>query len=155
MHNRFYLSLIIFLIFIIPLHSQVIHRLDVDRFTHYRIDDWISYAPALHITSIDIGPDFIYFGSLGGGVLRYDKYANEWHFPHTTSNGLRSNKIKRIVYNADNNFLYARTPKGIDVYKPAEDFWQPAYIDRMPRNNRPKADDSYDPSAASRRALQF
>ena len=146
MHKKFYLSLIILSIFIVPLHSQVIHRLDVDRFTHYRIDDWISYAPALHITSIDIGPDFIYFGTLGGGILRYDKYTNEWHFPHTISNGLRSNKIKRIVYNPDNNFLYARTPKGIDVYKPAEDFWQPAHIDRMPRIGRQNTDDSYDPS---------
>ena len=64
--------------------SQVVHRLKADRFTHYRMEDWISYAPALNITSIDIDNDYIYFATNSGGILRYDKYANEWDFPYTT-----------------------------------------------------------------------
>ncbi len=146
MNKRFYLTVILLSCAITQISAQVIHRLDVDRFTHYRIDDWISYAPALNITTIDIGPDFVYFGTRGGGVLRYDKYANEWYFPHTTSNGLRSNKIRKLVYNPEDNFLYALTPKGIDVHRPAEDFWQPANIDQLPYADRSNPGNPYDHS---------
>ena len=144
MHKSTLIAVLLILVICTTAFSQVIHRLDVDRFTHYHIDDWISYAPALNITSIDIGPDFIYFATLNGGILRYDKYANEWHFPYTTSSGLRSNKVKQIVYDPEYNFLYARTSKGIDVYKPAEDFWRPAGIDRLPYINRQQSGNGYD-----------
>jgi ligand-binding sensor domain-containing protein len=124
-------SLIIFILWTYST-SQVVNRLSGDRFTHYRYDDWLSYATALDITSIDIDESYIYFGSLGGGILRYDKYENHWEYPFTSSNGLRSNIINEVVYNPQDGFLYASTPAGIDVYKPAEKFWQPSGSTRMP-----------------------
>jgi hypothetical protein len=119
------------------LYSQTIHHLTADRFTHYRIDDWISYAPALEITSIEIDQNYIYFGSRTGGILRYDKYEDSWDFPFTTSSGLRSNIIYQVAYNAEENFLYAETPAGIDVYKPAEKFWQPSTRSYLPAKRVP------------------
>jgi ligand-binding sensor domain-containing protein len=114
------------------LYSQTIHTLTADRFTHYRIDDWISYAPSLEITSIDIDINYIYFGSRTGGILRFNKYDGRWEYPYTTSSGLRSNTIYRIVYSETENFLYAQSPAGIDVLKPAEKFWQPSSRSYLP-----------------------
>jgi hypothetical protein len=132
------LKLILILFLASPtLYSQVIHYLTADRFTHYKIDGWISYAPALEITSIEIDENFIYFGSRTGGILRYNKYNESWEFPYTTSSGLRSNTIYQVVYNVEENFLYAQTPAGIDVYKPAERFWQPSKRAYLPPKRNP------------------
>jgi len=119
------------------LYSQSIQRLTADRFTHYRIDDWISYAAALEITSVEIDDNYIYFGSRTGGILRLNKYDGTWDFPYTTSSGLRSNTIYQIVYNENDGFLYAQTPAGIDVYKWAEKFWQPSSKSYLPQSRYP------------------
>jgi len=137
----FRLSILGFLYLICLLSSslgQIVHRLSGDRFTHYRYDDWFSYATALDITSIDIDESYLYFGSLGGGILRFDKYENRWDYPFTTSNGLRSNVINEVVYNPLDGFLYAATPAGIDVYKPAERYWRPSGLSRMPQPREPQ-----------------
>jgi len=133
------LKIILILILAVPfLYSQPIQYLTADRFTHYRLNDWVSYAPALEITSIEIDENYIYFGSRIGGILRYNKYENRWDFPFTTSSGLRSNIIYQVVYNAEENFLYAKTPVGIDVFKPAEKFWRPSTRSYLPAKRIPK-----------------
>jgi hypothetical protein len=119
------------------LFSQTIHFLTADRFTHYRINDWVSYAPALEITSVEIDINYIYFGSKTGGILRFNKYEGIWEYPFTTSSGLRSNTIYQVVYSEDEGFLYAETPAGIDVFKPAERFWQPSYRSYLPPKKYP------------------
>jgi len=132
--------------------SQVINTKVFDRFTHYDIDDWITYAPATHITSIDVGEDYVYFGTISGGILRYHIYDKEWDYPYTTSNGLRSNHIRQVVYSYTNNgpknwqshVIYALTDKGIDIYNPAYDYWQPAFVDQMPPHRQPDAYDVAD-----------
>jgi len=122
-------------------NSQVINRMQFDRFTHYQIDDWITYAPARFISSIDIGDDYVYFGSLHGGILRYQLYDHYWDFPFSTSSGLRSNHIIKIVFDADAHKLYAKTKLGIDVYNQAFDYWQPADITQLPERRRPASDE--------------
>jgi ligand-binding sensor domain-containing protein len=101
------------------------------------MDDWISYAPALEITSVEIDQNYIYFGSRFGGILRFNKYEGVWDFPYTTSSGLRSNTVSEIVFNEDDGFLYAKTPAGIDVYKTAEKFWQPSLKSYLPSSRHP------------------
>jgi ligand-binding sensor domain-containing protein len=119
--------------------AQVIQRLTADRFTHYDFDDWISYAPALNITSIDMDDNYIYFASSPGGILRYNKYQNYWDYPFTTSNGLSSNRIKLVIYSAADRMLYAVSRRGIDTYKPAEKFWRPAQQNTIPPRIEPDA----------------
>ena len=63
---------------------QVIHKLYFDRFTHYEGDDWVTYAPASYITSIDIGDDYVYFGTESGGILRYHLFDRFWDYPFTS-----------------------------------------------------------------------
>ena len=121
--------------------AQVVHTFKGDRYTHYRPDDWISYLNALDITSVDIGEDHIYFGSLNGGILRYEKYRNHWDDPMTTSNGLSSNRIYDLVYNPEDGKLYARTDRGIDEYWFSDRWWRPSSRANLPPGRQPKPEE--------------
>ena len=105
-------------------YNQIINKSIGDRFTLYRLQDWVSYAPALVITSMETDMNYVYFGTASGGILRYQRYQDKWEFPFTTSSGLSSNTILQLVYSDNEDFLYARTNKGIDVYRPADAFWR-------------------------------
>lgn len=118
-------------------NAQIVNRFKGDRFTHYNIEDWISYAPALQINSIDIDEEYVNFATQNGGILRFDKYSNNWNFPFTTSSGLRSNTIFEVVYNEQDGNLYAFTPLGIDVLRFSENYWQPYPGDKMPSKRQP------------------
>lgn len=106
------------------IYAQVINTISFDRFSHYDKDDWISYGYSNNITSIDIGFEDIYFGTTGGGILRYNLFSNEWLNPLTTSNGLQSNNIIKIIYDNSTNELYAVTNHGVDVYNESFEYWQ-------------------------------
>ena len=126
-------SFILFSIFFCTvLYSQVVHQIYFDRFSHYSSDDWVTYAPALDITSIDVGEDYIFFGTRNGGILRYNDY------PYTSSNGLQSNKIYRIVYEFSDNRWYAQTSKGIDELNKAFKYWQPSSKKVLPQQRSPE-----------------
>jgi ligand-binding sensor domain-containing protein len=118
--------------------SQIVRTFKGDRFTHYTLEDWISYAPALNINSIDTDEKYVYFATQKGGILRFDKYSEEWEFPYTTSSGLRSNNVYNIVYNQYDGYLYARTPYGVDVLKYGENYWQKHSNNKMPQKRQPQ-----------------
>ena len=136
--------IVIFFAFNSILFSQVINRMQFDRFTHYRGDDWITYAPARFITSIDIGDDYVYFGTRYGGILRYHMYDNVWDYPFTTSNGLSSNTILKIVFDAGSRKLFAQTKKGIDEYNSAFDYWLPSDSESLPERKQPDSNELQD-----------
>lgn len=121
----------LFLISVCILQAQVVNKITFDRFTHYEADDWITYGYSNYITSIDIGPENIYFGTTAGGILRYNLFDEEWLFPMTTSNGLRSNHVINVVFDYETNQLFARTDRGIDVFNLAFQYWQPGG-DKLP-----------------------
>lgn len=120
-----FILLISILIFCSGINAQVVHQIYFDRFTHYNIDDWVTFAPAAEITSIDIGDDYAYFGTRYGGILRYHLYDHFWDDPFTTGSGLRSNRIIKVVYSYEERKLFAQTPKGVDVYNRAFNYWEP------------------------------
>ncbi len=131
-----------FLILFSTANSQVIHTLQAERFVHYLPDDWVTYAPANEITSIDVGDENIYFGSRNGGILRYRFYDKSWDYPLTTSNGLRSNHIIKIVYDPDSRRLFARTDKGVDVYRTGFGYFEHlSPRTRLPQQQRPSDDE--------------
>ena len=140
MVNRF-IRIVFFFILICAgsVKAQVVHRLEGDRFTHYRSEDWVSYAPALDVTSIDIDPSYIYFATRTGGILRFDPFAEKWEYPFTTSNGLRSNAINRVVYDYNTGRLYAMTSAGLDEYNFAEQAWHPSFEQYIPNPGRPSS----------------
>ncbi len=115
--------------------SQVIHKIYFDRFSHYDVDDWTTYAFSNAITSIDIGEENIYFGTTHGGILRYNFFSDEWLSPQTTSNGLYSNKINYVVYDDLSDQLYAVTQKGVQVFNKGFQYWKAAIRDLPARQN--------------------
>ncbi len=119
-------------IFLLSANAQVVQTMYFDRFSHYDVDDWVTYAPATDITAVEIGDDYVYFGTRFGGILRYHLYDDYWDFPFTTSSGLRSNVILKLSYDENNRKLYAQTPKGVDVFDFGFNYWQPFSGDMPP-----------------------
>ena len=108
----------------------------------YRLDDWISIMPAHFFTSIAIGTNYIYFSSLDGGIWRYNLYQNEWDFPFTTSNGLPSNRVFQVVYDAAQNILWAITDVDTAIFDFAAEEWKsrkemPFWNYRFPQKSLP------------------
>jgi len=128
---------IAFLFLFSVLSAQVVHRMQFDRFTHYNLEDWITYAPAGNITAIDIGHDYIFFGTKNGGILRYQLYDNQWDFPFTTSSGLRSNYVIDVCFDLETQRWFAQTPAGIDEYNRAFNYWQPSSRRQLPPKRQP------------------
>lgn len=122
-------------------YSQTIQRMKYDRFSHYDADDWITYAPATFISSIDVGEDYIYFGTRNGGVLRYNVYDKFWDYPLTTSNGLRSNYIYKVIFSRDDFNLYVKHNKGVDAVNLHFGYARPADGMQIPAQRKPSADD--------------
>ncbi|GAB4327178.1 MAG: hypothetical protein Kow0037_00540 [Calditrichia bacterium] len=89
----------------------------------YDLDDWIAYAPSHHFTSVTVGSNYIYFATDGGGIWRYHLYENFWDFPFTTSNGLPSNRVSKVLYDGERNILWAFTDKDVAIYRFAEREW--------------------------------
>lgn len=141
---RLIFSTLFIILFVSYPSAQVINKMDFNRFTHYRLEDWITYAPAADVTSIDIGDDYVYFGTRYGGILRYQLYDHQWDFPFTTSSGLRSNRIINMSFDYNTHRLYAQTPRGIDMYNSAFQYWQPAGISSLPPRRQPSPDEIAD-----------
>jgi len=125
----------ILLLITLTIYGQSVSTLSFDRFSHYDVNDWISYGSSNYITSMDMGYDVMYIGTRNGGVLRYDLFSNKWLTPLTVSQGLRENKILRLAYDLTTSQLYALTPSGVDVYNKGFGFWKPASEQEMPAPN--------------------
>jgi ligand-binding sensor domain-containing protein len=120
-----------------PLSAQIVNQMTFTRFHHYEIDDWVTYAPALDIISISVGEEYIYFGTRYGGILRYHVYEDFWDDPFTTSSGLKNNYIIEVVYDSQNNKIYARTPEGINEFNSAFNYWEFIGSGNMPPQRYP------------------
>ena len=137
MNKSFTFYCILLICIITPLIAQPVHQMTFTRFHHYDIDDWVTYAPALDITSISVGEEYIYLGTRYGGILRYHIYENFWDDPFTTSSGLKNNNIIEVVYDSQNNKVYAETPEGTNVYNTAFNYWEFLGSSSLPSERAP------------------
>jgi hypothetical protein len=89
---------IVFLLFISAFvaEAQVIQRIHKNPSDIFVISDWKVYKPFSRVTDVVESNSYIYFATNGAGILRYDKFADQFTFPYTESNGLISNHIKRF-----------------------------------------------------------
>jgi ligand-binding sensor domain-containing protein len=81
----------------------------------YEEGDWVSYSVFRYITSIAMDYDHVYFGTTGG-VTRYDRFANHWDLPLTTSDGLPDNWVRDIAYDPERDEIWADTYRGAAYY---------------------------------------
>lgn len=84
----------------------------------YEDGDWLGYTSTRFITSVAIGPEFVYFGT-PGGILRFDRFSNRWSSSWTVIDGLPTNRVQSIAYDPELQTLHARTIDGDVVYNPA------------------------------------
>ena len=92
----------------------------------YEEGDWVSYTDFRYVTSISVGPQYVYFGTTGG-ITRYDRYLNRWDTPYTTSDGLSESWIARVAFDPASQYLWCQTRNGfIDFYQPTEKQWHRA-----------------------------
>ena len=80
--------------------------------TIYDEDDWLTYLNSRIIMSISDGNNYVYFGTTNG-IIRYDKFRNEWGTPINKSDGLNDNLITAIGEDKNNGILWAATTKGL------------------------------------------
>ena len=94
-----------------------------EREIHYRPGDWVSYPVTRYATSIDLGHQYVYFGSTGG-IARYDFYRNDWEHPFTVSDGLDDDRIRVVLYDFPTGYLWCATETGVSYRTPSSEEWR-------------------------------
>jgi ligand-binding sensor domain-containing protein len=84
---------------------------------NYKPGDWITISASRYSTSVAVGYKTAYIGTLGG-ILRYDFIKKQYDYPLTTSNGLLDNYVKVVAIDRQNDFLWAATKTGLQIYNP-------------------------------------
>jgi len=98
---------------------------------HYESGDWQSYSVARTVTSIALGHQYVYFGTLNSGIARLDQYRQTWEFPWTISNGLANNTVWVVAFDFDTGLLWCATRRTISYYSPTSRRWQNFFTDEI------------------------
>ncbi|MCP4633864.1 MAG: hypothetical protein GY855_13135 [candidate division Zixibacteria bacterium] len=84
----------------------------------YSEGDWVSFCPARTVNSIAIDDRNIYFATGEAGILRLDRFSENFLDPLTISDGLPTNNIRRIAYDRPKDELWIDTNVGTGTYEP-------------------------------------
>lgn len=133
---KFFVSFILFLsILQTTVFAQYIRRksfpTEHERRMQYALDDWVSYLESHVVSSMVVGTNYLYVGTMDGGILRYQLFQNFWDYPFTTSNGLAGNRVLDVRFDESNGYLWAVTQPLSDpfnapdtcFFRPAENEW--------------------------------
>ncbi len=88
----------------------------------FREGDWVNYSDFRFINCAAQDQTTVYFGT-SNGVIRYDKFGNDWLDPITVTDGLPDPRINNIAYESDNDRLWVTTPLGNAYYQPTFQRW--------------------------------
>ncbi len=88
----------------------------------YAPGDWVSYTNMRFVTCIAQDFRYIYFATTGG-VLRYNKFSQEWEEPWTESDGLISNRVNQVAYDPQYDRIWFQTSRGTCYYQPTFQEW--------------------------------
>jgi len=83
----------------------------------YELEDWVSYGVFRYVTSMDMDDEYIYIGTTGG-VMRYDRWKEEWDTPLTTSSGLPGNHVLDLVVDSEEHEIVFFTRRGASRFDP-------------------------------------
>lgn len=99
--------ILILLFIIFSINAQIIQRIHKNPADIFVLSDWKVYKAIRSINDIVESNSFIYFATTGAGILRYDKFKDEFVFPYTESNGLISNNISHFITSkADSGIVF-------------------------------------------------
>lgn len=98
---------------------------------NYDQGDWVSYSVARFVTSIAVGTEYVYFGTLHSGITRFQQFSNRWDFPWTTSNGLADNEIRTVAFDENTGYLWCASRTAISYYHPTAKKWYNSFKDEF------------------------
>lgn len=84
--------------------------------------DWVNFTNFRYVTSATMDQTMVYFGTTGG-VIRYDKFYEEWLDPLTVTDGIPNKRIDNIAYDPDWDRIWVATPSGNAYYDPTLERW--------------------------------
>ena len=64
----------------------------------FDVIDWEIYSQPLKINSISEDNSFFYFATENAGILRFNKFSQQFDIPITEAQGLHSRSIKHVFY---------------------------------------------------------
>ncbi len=88
----------------------------------FRQGDWVTYTDFRYVTSVTMDQTIVYFGTTGG-VIRYDRFAEQWLEPLTVTDGLPVGRINNIAYDPDRDRLWVATSAGNAYYQLTFEEW--------------------------------
>ena len=74
---------------------------------HFDLVNWEIYSQPLKINSISEDNSFFYFATDNAGILRFNKFSQQFDTPITEAQGLHSRSIKNLFYYEKNGILWA------------------------------------------------
>jgi len=84
--------------------------------------DWVNFTNFRYVTSATMDQTIVYFGTTGG-VIRYDKFTEEWLDPLTITDGIPNERIDNIAYDPEWDRIWVATLSGNAYYDPTIQRW--------------------------------
>ena len=96
---------------------------------HFDIVDWEIYSQPLKINSISEDTSFFYFGTDNAGILRFNKFSQQFDTPITQAQGLHSRSIKHVFYDEKTGILWAIGNQFIEYsFSKTSDWYKSSYV---------------------------
>ena len=113
--NSNILNLLIFVLFIGPLFGQVDNR--------FNIFSWEQYGGLGAVNSISEDYSYFYFGTENAGILRLNKFSQEFARPITQAQGLKSSIVEHIYFDENTGILWSIGDRFIEYSFSREGSW--------------------------------
>lgn len=110
------------IIFFLNMNSILLSQGVPGKPVKYRPNDWISYPVMRHVSSLEQGYEYIYFGT-ENGICRYNLYENRWGTPFTRSNGMADDRVFIVFHDFKSGYLWCLTQKGLSYRLPNNEEW--------------------------------
>jgi ligand-binding sensor domain-containing protein len=111
-----------FIIFLL-IFNRALSQEIAERTIHYRPGDWISFPVTRFVTSIALGYQYTYFGTVAG-ISRYEFFREEWDYPFTVSDGLENGNIRLVAFDFNTSYLWCVTESGVSFRIPGAEEWR-------------------------------
>ena len=112
-------------LFLILLFSCIVAQNE----NRFDIVDWEIYSQPLKINSISEDNSFFYFATDNAGILRFNKFSQQFDTPITEAQGLHSRSIKHVFYDEKTGILWAVGNQSIEYsFSKTSDWYESAYV---------------------------
>ena len=95
----------------------------------FDVINWEIYSQPLKINSISEDNSFFYFGTDNAGILRFNKFSQQFDTPITEAQGLHSRSVKHVFYDEKTGILWAVGNQFIEYsFSKTSDWYKSSYV---------------------------